>query len=136
MFVGSGNSAMLQAGYAYDNGSYFNDVTSGANAVELGYGTCRVPYLCNGEPGYDAPSGVGTPNMGGSGNGSATVSGQSEGGTDGSNEGGKRKCGSKDGGSDAGDASDGGEDGSDDGSGGGGEGGVTCDNAEHSAPSP
>ena len=33
-----------------------NDVTTGSN------GTCSPAYLCNGEVGYDAPTGMGTPN--------------------------------------------------------------------------
>ena len=33
-----------------------NDVTSGSN------GSCSVAYLCNGEVGYDGPTGLGTPN--------------------------------------------------------------------------
>jgi hypothetical protein len=48
------------ASYPYQSGSAagLNDVTSGSN------GTCEPArqYLCNGEPGYDGPSGLGTPN--------------------------------------------------------------------------
>jgi hypothetical protein len=36
--------------------SELNDITSGSN------GTCKVPYLCTGEVGYDGPTGWGTPN--------------------------------------------------------------------------
>ena len=33
-----------------------NDVLAGSN------GTCSDPYLCTGSPGYDGPTGLGTPN--------------------------------------------------------------------------
>ena len=43
--------------YAYANPSAFFDVTSGKN------GTCTShPYFCTAEPGYDGPTGWGTPN--------------------------------------------------------------------------
>jgi hypothetical protein len=48
------------ARYPYDahiaDASLLNDVTSGAN------GTCTPAYLCTGRPGYDGPTGLGTPN--------------------------------------------------------------------------
>ena len=43
-------------GYPYSNSSAFYDVASGTN------GTCGTPYLCNGQTGYDGPTGLGTPN--------------------------------------------------------------------------
>src|SRR5208337_796988 len=51
-------------GQAGVDGSFFyansaqtlNDVTSGNN------GTCGTAYYCNGETGYDGPTGMGTPN--------------------------------------------------------------------------
>jgi hypothetical protein len=36
-----------------------HDVTAGTNR---GLPTCRGSYMCNGKPGYDAPTGNGTPN--------------------------------------------------------------------------
>jgi subtilase family serine protease len=39
----------------YANLSWLNDVTSGAN------GSCGKTYLCTAEPGYDGPTGLGTP---------------------------------------------------------------------------
>jgi len=42
--------------FPYANTSDFWDVTSGSN------GTCSPAYLCTAEPGYDGPTGVGTPN--------------------------------------------------------------------------
>ena len=40
----------------YGNPGGFHDVTSGSN------GSCGGTYLCTGMPGYDGPSGLGTPN--------------------------------------------------------------------------
>ena len=42
--------------YPYSSSTAFYDVTSGTN------GTCSTPYLCNGQAGYDGPTGIGTPN--------------------------------------------------------------------------
>jgi len=44
------------ASYTYANKASLHDVTSGSN------GSCTVAYLCNGEVGYDGPTGLGTPN--------------------------------------------------------------------------
>jgi subtilase family serine protease len=44
------------ASYLYANPSALNDITSGSN------GTCDQQYLCNAGPGYDGPTGLGTPN--------------------------------------------------------------------------
>jgi len=41
--------------YPYAAGTGLNDVTSGTN------GGCTVGYLCNAVPGYDGPTGLGTP---------------------------------------------------------------------------
>ena len=41
--------------YPYAAGTGLNDVTSGTN------GGCTVGYLCNAVPGYDSPTGLGTP---------------------------------------------------------------------------
>ncbi len=51
----SANTTGTPAALAYANTTSLNDVTSGSN------GTCSVAYLCNGEVGYDAPTGNGTP---------------------------------------------------------------------------
>jgi hypothetical protein len=48
--------AGTNASYIYANQGSFNDVTTGGN------GNCQVPYLCGAQVGYDAPTGVGTPN--------------------------------------------------------------------------
>ncbi|MFH8473978.1 carboxypeptidase regulatory-like domain-containing protein [Streptomyces sp. NPDC018000] len=42
--------------YPYAQPATLNDVTSGSN------GSCTAAYLCNGGPGYDGPTGLGTPN--------------------------------------------------------------------------
>jgi len=50
-------SGSYPASYLYKHPSDLNDVTTGSN------GTCNVhPFLCNGETGYDGPTGLGTPN--------------------------------------------------------------------------
>jgi hypothetical protein len=43
------------ASYPYTDPAALNDVTSGAN------GTCTPAYLCTAGPGYDGPTGLGTP---------------------------------------------------------------------------
>ena len=65
----SGNAGSLNAGSApYANPTALHDVTSGSN------GNCGGTYLCTAGPGYDGPTGLGTPNglaaLGGSGGGS------------------------------------------------------------------
>ena len=53
----AGNAAATSAGsfpYAHTVGLF--DVTGGSN------GTCSPSYLCTGGPGYDGPTGLGTPN--------------------------------------------------------------------------
>jgi hypothetical protein len=53
--------------YPYNNPSSFNDVQSGSN------GSCAFAYLCTGFVGFDGPTGIGTPNLAGKGNGSTAV---------------------------------------------------------------
>ncbi|MCC9311805.1 S53 family peptidase [Kitasatospora sp. RB6PN24] len=53
----AGNTAQTAAGsYPYSHTSALNDVTSGSN------GSCGGTYLCTAGPGYDGPTGLGTPN--------------------------------------------------------------------------
>jgi subtilase family serine protease len=55
--LSGGRSPGTQYGsFPYSNPSFFWDVTGGSN------GTCATAYLCQGLPGYDGPTGVGTPN--------------------------------------------------------------------------
>ncbi len=62
-------SSLNGASTAYANASALHDVTSGVN------GNCGGSYLCTGKPGYDGPTGLGSPNglaaFGGSGGGSS-----------------------------------------------------------------
>jgi subtilase family serine protease len=53
----AGNAAATNAGsFPYAHATSLFDVTSGSN------GTCSPGYLCTGGPGYDGPTGLGTPN--------------------------------------------------------------------------
>ena len=53
----AGNTAQVTDGsYPYSHTSALNDVTSGSN------GSCGGSYLCTAGPGYDGPTGLGTPN--------------------------------------------------------------------------
>ena len=47
------------ATYLYEGTTHLNDVTSGNN--DITWHSCTVTYLCNGVPGYDGPTGLGTP---------------------------------------------------------------------------
>ena len=59
MIALAGNSAALPtAQYSYAHASRFFDVASGSNANW----NCGGDYLCTAGPGYDAPTGLGTPN--------------------------------------------------------------------------
>ncbi|MFI5265973.1 MAG: hypothetical protein ACHQ7M_01210 [Chloroflexota bacterium] len=53
--AGNGPATSYPSSFPYAAPSSLNDVTSGSN------GSCGS-YLCNGQPGYDGPSGLGTPN--------------------------------------------------------------------------
>ena len=52
----AGNGATYSAAQAYRTKGAFFDVVEGSN------GFCGGDYLCNGKKGYDAPTGVGSPN--------------------------------------------------------------------------
>jgi subtilase family serine protease len=53
----AGNTRTLTAGsYSYAQSASLNDITSGSN------GSCGGSYLCTAKPGYDGPTGNGTPN--------------------------------------------------------------------------
>ncbi|MEU6093184.1 S53 family peptidase [Streptomyces sp. NPDC047085] len=53
--AGTPVSNTYPASYPYAHRSSLYDVSTGAN------GTCAAAYLCTGEPGYDGPTGLGTP---------------------------------------------------------------------------
>jgi len=53
----AGNGAAVTYGsFPYGNAGALNDVTAGSN------GSCGGTYLCTGVPGFDGPTGLGTPN--------------------------------------------------------------------------
>ena len=52
----AGNPAPAAPAQPYATPAALNDVTSGSN------GTCSPAYLCTAGPGYDGPTGLGTPN--------------------------------------------------------------------------
>ena len=54
--AGPASPAVAPGSYFYGHGYGLNDVTAGSN------GSCRVAYWCHAEPGYDGPTGWGTPN--------------------------------------------------------------------------
>jgi hypothetical protein len=56
LYALSGNQTSVPSALAYANRSSFYDITSGTN------GTCTPAWLCTAEVGFDAPSGVGSPN--------------------------------------------------------------------------
>ncbi|MFC1430964.1 hypothetical protein ACEZDB_09880 [Streptacidiphilus sp. N1-3] len=66
--AGAPNAGDRAAQYPYNHTGSFNDVTSGSN------GSCSVSYFCNAGPGYDGPTGWGSPN-GTSGFGSGSTGG-------------------------------------------------------------
>lgn len=57
MYAAAGQSGGTRAaaGYAYGHAAGFHDVTTGSN------GTCDPALLCTAAPGWDGPSGLGTP---------------------------------------------------------------------------
>jgi subtilase family serine protease len=54
--AGNGTSTDPMNSYPYTHPGALNDVVTGSN------GTCATPYFCNAGPGYDGPTGLGTPN--------------------------------------------------------------------------
>jgi subtilase family serine protease len=54
--AGTPSSGSSPASFPYAHTDALYDVTSGSN------GSCDDAYLCTGEPGYDGPTGLGTPN--------------------------------------------------------------------------
>jgi hypothetical protein len=63
----AGNEAGIGAGasWAYDHRQDLSDVTADpamANVAPAANGACGGSYLCTGGPGYDGPTGLGTPN--------------------------------------------------------------------------
>jgi subtilase family serine protease len=54
--AGTPTAGTYPSSYPYSHTSSLNDVTSGSN------GSCSPSYLCTAGPGYDGPTGLGTPN--------------------------------------------------------------------------
>ncbi len=54
--AGTPTAGTYPSSYPYSHTTSLNDVTSGSN------GTCSPSYLCTAGPGYDGPTGLGTPN--------------------------------------------------------------------------
>lgn len=54
--AGTPPSGSNPASFPYSHTTALNDITTGNN------GTCSPAYLCSAEPGYDGPTGLGTPN--------------------------------------------------------------------------
>jgi subtilase family serine protease len=54
--AGTPTAGTYPSSYPYSHTASLNDVTSGSN------GTCSPAYLCTAGPGYDGPTGLGTPN--------------------------------------------------------------------------
>jgi subtilase family serine protease len=54
--AGKPRAGTLPSSYPYKHKRHLHDVTTGRN------GGCGRKYLCHGEPGYDGPTGLGTPN--------------------------------------------------------------------------
>jgi subtilase family serine protease len=53
----AGNAANISPpAYLYNHKYALNDIIGGSN------GTCKLPTMCNAVPGYDGPTGLGTPN--------------------------------------------------------------------------
>jgi hypothetical protein len=58
----AGNAANIKPGYEYAHMRWLYDVTSGNNDLVTGTGAqCGGDYLCVAKKGYDAPTGLGTP---------------------------------------------------------------------------
>ncbi|MGH3496956.1 MAG: hypothetical protein ACRDP1_05790 [Nocardioidaceae bacterium] len=55
MIAAAGTGGTLTLADLYANAASFNDVVGGSN------GFCRGNYICTAVPGYDGPTGLGTP---------------------------------------------------------------------------
>jgi hypothetical protein len=59
----AGNATAIKPGYEYRHPGSLFDITTGNNVLEPGGGSvCGHTYLCVAKTGYDAPTGLGTPN--------------------------------------------------------------------------
>jgi subtilase family serine protease len=62
LYGASGHATTAKPADLYRSGASFFDITTGTNDPLLGGAKCGNDYLCVAKPGYDAPTGVGTPN--------------------------------------------------------------------------
>jgi subtilase family serine protease len=60
----AGNATKIKPGYEYAHADSFFDVPTGNNDwfFQTGGKACGYDYLCVAKKGYDAPTGLGTPN--------------------------------------------------------------------------
>jgi subtilase family serine protease len=58
----AGNAAHITSRYPYQHRTHLFDITTGNNAVSTTPAACGMGYLCVAKRGYDAPTGLGTPN--------------------------------------------------------------------------
>jgi subtilase family serine protease len=59
----AGNATHITPSYPYDHSTHLFDITTGNNAlVDTPAKVCGSTYICVAKPGYDAPTGLGTPN--------------------------------------------------------------------------
>jgi hypothetical protein len=58
----AGNAAKIGPGYSYHHARALFDIATGNNALPSGPARiCGNDYLCSAKSGYDAPTGLGTP---------------------------------------------------------------------------
>lgn len=57
----AGNAATIHPGYAYAHRRALFDITTGTSDLFASGAACGRDYLCVAKKGYDAPTGLGTP---------------------------------------------------------------------------
>jgi subtilase family serine protease len=62
LYGASGHATTAKPADLYQSGGSFFDITAGTNDPRLAGAKCGNDYLCVAKTGYDAPTGVGTPN--------------------------------------------------------------------------
>ena len=58
MIAAAGDAGTFTGADLYANAGELHDVVAGSNAQ---WHQCKGSYICNAEPGYDGPTGLGTP---------------------------------------------------------------------------
>jgi hypothetical protein len=59
--AGTPAAGTYPASYLYSGRGFLNDVVGGSNDIWSSYDPCSTSYFCHGVPGYDGPTGLGTP---------------------------------------------------------------------------